>query len=187
MTNKNQPLTKIIKEDKVTKYYLNEQLHRKDGPAIIYEHGTTEWYLNGKLHREDGPAIKTYNGIEKWYLNGKLHRENGPAIDGSGSKDKMWYLNGKLHRKDGPAIEYDDRYEGEKWYLNGKLHRENGPATIFIKSESQWHLDGKQYTKESYDKEMHKRSNPSAITKIIIALREKIIGQQDTKDSVKKM
>ena len=33
--------------------------------------GTKEWYLNDKLHREDGPAIEYDNGYKAWYLNDK--------------------------------------------------------------------------------------------------------------------
>ena len=33
--------------------------------------GTKEWYLNDKLHREDGPAREYANGSKYWYLNGK--------------------------------------------------------------------------------------------------------------------
>jgi hypothetical protein len=33
--------------------------------------GTKYWYLNDKLHREDGPAIEWDNGNKYWYLNGK--------------------------------------------------------------------------------------------------------------------
>jgi len=29
---------------------LDNQLHRIDGPAVIYHNGTQEWWLNGKLH-----------------------------------------------------------------------------------------------------------------------------------------
>lgn len=32
-------------------------LHREDGPAIEYEDGTNEWYINNQRHRIDGPAI----------------------------------------------------------------------------------------------------------------------------------
>ena len=44
------------------RYYVNNVLHREDGPAIEYASGTKEWYMNGKLHREDGPAIEYVNG-----------------------------------------------------------------------------------------------------------------------------
>ena len=56
--------------------------------------GTTRWYINGNLHREDGPAIEYQNGGKQWYINGKLHREDGPAFE-SPSGDKFWYLDGK--------------------------------------------------------------------------------------------
>ena len=56
--------------------------------------GTKEWYLNDKLHREDGPAREYANGSKYWYLNDKLHREDGPAREWANG-DKVWYLNGK--------------------------------------------------------------------------------------------
>ena len=57
-------------------YYLNNLLHREDGPAIEYTDGSEEWYKNGKLHREDGPAIKWVNGPKFWHLNGKRYGYN---------------------------------------------------------------------------------------------------------------
>ena len=60
----------------------------------VWPSGTKEWWLNDKLHREDGPAREYANGDKEWYLNDKLHREDGPACeDTNGHKD--WYLNGK--------------------------------------------------------------------------------------------
>ena len=60
----------------------------------IDEFGTKSWYLNDKLHREDGPAVESPEGTKFWYLNGKLHREYGPAIEHTDG-DKSWYLNDK--------------------------------------------------------------------------------------------
>ena len=31
---------------------------------------TKEWYLNDQLHREDGPAVDGADGSKAWYLNG---------------------------------------------------------------------------------------------------------------------
>ena len=75
-------------------WYLNDEFHRKDGPAIECADGTKEWYLNGNLHREDGPAIEYANGNKWWCLNGKYHREDGPAIEYSNGKTRYW-INGK--------------------------------------------------------------------------------------------
>jgi len=91
------------------------EVHREDGPAIMYNDGSEEWFLNGKLHREDGPAI-TGSGVLQWYFEGKLHRENGPAIDNANGL-KLWYNHGDLHREDGPAIEYIDG-TGSYWLNN---------------------------------------------------------------------
>lgn len=47
------------------KYYFNEndQLHRKNDPAIIYPNAE-EYYMEGKRHRIDGPAIIYGNGMK---------------------------------------------------------------------------------------------------------------------------
>ncbi len=91
------------------------ELHREDGPAVIFPNGRKEWYINDKLHREDGPAIIYPDGSEKWFINGYLHREDGPAaIYSDGTQE--WYIHGKLHLEDGPAVIYPD---GEQhWYIN---------------------------------------------------------------------
>ncbi len=60
----------------------------------VYAEGYKRWYLNDKLHREDGPAVEWVDGTKSWYLNGKLHREDGPAVEWADG-DKEWYLNGE--------------------------------------------------------------------------------------------
>ena len=32
--------------------------------------GTESWYSNGQLHREDGPAVVWADGTQGWYRNG---------------------------------------------------------------------------------------------------------------------
>ena len=70
-------------------YYINNVLHREDGPAVEYSNGSKCWYKNGKLHRENGPAIEWYDGSKGWHQNGKLHREDGPTRE---------YIDGVKHR-----------------------------------------------------------------------------------------
>jgi hypothetical protein len=53
-------------------YYLNDKLHRKDGPAIEASNGTKYWCKEGLLHRDDGPAAEHFNGSKVWYKNGKF-------------------------------------------------------------------------------------------------------------------
>jgi hypothetical protein len=68
-------------------WWLNDKLHREDGPAIEYADGDKFWYLNDKLHREDGPAIEYTKGYKSWYLNGKSMTEEehkaamNPAVE----------------------------------------------------------------------------------------------------------
>ena len=111
--------------------------------VIIDTAGCKEWYLNDKLHREDGPAVEWASGTKYWYLNGKRHREDGPAIEWANG-NKSWYRDDKLHREDGPAVEWAD---GTRfWYLDGKsltksefmAHKKSCNGKIVT-------IDGKQY------------------------------------------
>jgi len=81
----------------------------------IDDNGDVRWYLNNELHREDGPAVERADGSRRWYLHGKLHRTNGPAIEWANGTH-FWYLSGKCHRTDGPAVEYPNGTC--QWYLN---------------------------------------------------------------------
>ncbi len=52
--------------------YLDEngQLHKLDGPALIYVNGDKSWYKHGRRHRIDGPAIE-WKKVVEWYFEGK--------------------------------------------------------------------------------------------------------------------
>jgi hypothetical protein len=76
-------------------HYLNDKLHRLDGPAIEYNSGDKGWYQNGLCHRLDGPAIEYVFGYKAWYQNDKLHRMDGPAIEYHYG-DKKWFYEGEL-------------------------------------------------------------------------------------------
>ncbi len=90
-------------------FYVNNQVHREDGPAIIcyYENGRLEsehYLLNNKYHRKNNPArIEYYKNenikAEYYCQNNKLHRENGAAeihYDKNNKiKELFYYLNGK--------------------------------------------------------------------------------------------
>jgi hypothetical protein len=56
-------------------WFLDGQLHRTDGPAVIYADGYQVWYLHGKRHRTDGSALIGANGYQAWYLNDKEYTE----------------------------------------------------------------------------------------------------------------
>jgi hypothetical protein len=83
---------RICKSDFSIQYYLNDNLHRLDGPAVIQNNGTKYFLVNNKLHRTNGPAIEYENGYKEWYYEGKLHRLNGPAIDNL--YNKKFYIYG---------------------------------------------------------------------------------------------
>ena len=83
----------------------------------VYNNGGKYWYLNDKLHREDGPAVEYGDGYKAWFINDKRHREDGPAFEDANG-DKCWFINDKRHREDGPAIE--DANGDKYWFINGK-------------------------------------------------------------------
>jgi len=87
----------------------------------VYSNCYKEWYLNDQRHREDGPAVEYADGSKVWYINGKLHRDDGPAVEYADGY-KAWYLNDERHREDGPAVEYADG--SKSWYLNGTKYTE---------------------------------------------------------------
>ena len=39
--------------------------------VTVSPNGTQHWWLNGNLHREDGPAVVWSDGTKSWSLNGK--------------------------------------------------------------------------------------------------------------------
>lgn len=126
-------------------YDSGGKLHRVDGPARIYDDGVLCWYRHGKLHRSDGPAIVRPNGSYEWRRHGKIHRIGGPALEYEGTT--QWWLNGELHREDGPAVEM---YNGKRWYRHGQLHRLDGPARIVPGRESEYYVNGHQFTEEEF-------------------------------------
>ena len=42
---------------------------------ILLSNGTKKWFLNETLHREDGPAVEYPDGHKEWFLNGKILTE----------------------------------------------------------------------------------------------------------------
>jgi hypothetical protein len=52
-------------------YYLNDLLHREDGPAFEDTGVTKTWWQHDKRHRSDGPAIEWAHGYKEWWFHGK--------------------------------------------------------------------------------------------------------------------
>jgi len=56
--------------------------------------GNKRWYLNDQLHREDGPAIECIDGYKAWYFYDQRHRLDGPAIEHANGY-KLWFYHGQ--------------------------------------------------------------------------------------------
>jgi hypothetical protein len=137
----------------------------------VATNGNRFWYLNNQLHREDGPAVEIASGTKEWWQNGKLHREDGPARE---LKDgtKGWWMDGRLHREDGPAIEYTDG--SQEWWMDGRLHREDGPAIYWATTGGQsYYLNGIAYSKDEFLKRQNKSKEARELT---VAEVEKLLG-----------
>ena len=84
------------------------------------------WMENNQLHRTDGPAILYADGGEEWYQNDELHNPNGPAVIFPGGSDenfqpkKEWWIHNERHRTDGPAVIHFDG-SIEYWEQNDQV------------------------------------------------------------------
>lgn len=109
-----------VELDNRTVWFLNDQRHREDGPAIEFHSGTQEWFLNDQRHRIDGPAVIDIDGDKAWYQNGNLHREDGPAIEWDNGTNE-WHLNGQQ------VTEEEFEHWKVKNDLNKSLHENLAP------------------------------------------------------------
>ena len=75
-------------------WYLNDLLHREDGPAVEYSNGDKLWYVNDELHREDGPAAEYADGSNGWWLRGiqYTHIESYCKAAKITGKEKTFFL-----------------------------------------------------------------------------------------------
>lgn len=154
---------------KQTSFYNAQGLvHRIDKPAIT-QTDFEAWYLDGELHREDGPAVVDQVGSQSWFLKGQRHREGGPART-SMYGEQYWYQNNKLHCQDGPSYLYvpnlpnfDLRKYKEAAQEIFKWEKSQGSKTPHDHEDLQlplrmWHLDGIRYLEQDYRKELKARN-----------------------------
>jgi hypothetical protein len=62
--NSNQKYTVVTDDQGTTRYFKpgTDELHRLDGPAVVFANGDRLWYKDGQLHRVAGPAIDPIRG-----------------------------------------------------------------------------------------------------------------------------
>ena len=90
--------------------------------GLVKDEDKEIWYLDDEFHREDGPAVKYTNGDKFWFQYGERHRIEGPAVEFANG-GKFWYKNDQLHRTDGPAVNYS--YGLKEWHIHGEKYTEN--------------------------------------------------------------
>jgi hypothetical protein len=72
----------------------HSQLHRADGPSVLYPDGAQWWYQHSYLHRVDGPAVIRADGSQYWCQHGELHRIDGPAVIRADGR-QGWHVQGQ--------------------------------------------------------------------------------------------
>lgn len=158
-------------------YTIDEELHRRDGPAeTVYRNGKIYWeywVFHGLQDRKDGPSSISYheNGnirCEDWCINGnpgRLDNEKPTSIhyyeeNGAVCRHE-WWTDGVLHRTTGPAVvafATDGRITIKEWWTHEELHREDGPARI------QYWFNGKIFSEEWWLHCKQHRDNGPALT-----------------------
>ena len=86
-------------------------------PEKIVRPDRVGYWLNNKIHREDGPAIEWSDGSKFWYVKGLCHSDNTFAVEDQNG-NKFWYFKGMRHRKDGPANSYTNSYSNKYFSSN---------------------------------------------------------------------
>ena len=71
MDKNDQPICEIDRCG-TKRWFLSNQRHREDGPAVEFTDGSKAWFLHGRRNRIDGPAVEYYDGYKKWFYHGKL-------------------------------------------------------------------------------------------------------------------
>jgi len=72
-----------VSEFRTVCYYNSVgQIHRTDGPAIIFVNGDKYWMVNEKRHRLNGPAVIWYTDtsssmpVQEWWINNKEYKKS---------------------------------------------------------------------------------------------------------------
>ncbi len=126
ITNNTNDMIKFVKNRKVSNtemtialiiFRFNGQMHRDDGPAVVYANGRQEWWCHGKLHREGGPAVMIPNHHVNWFNNG-LHYLDGnqPAIILKNYGLLVWFRNGRVSRDNKRPIQHTREFFWEMDY-----------------------------------------------------------------------
>jgi hypothetical protein len=79
------PILEAVTKTNYSTIVDSEGTIRKYRKNILYyeqfTNGTKTHYKAGQLHREDGPAIVWADGSKAWCRNGELYRVDGPAVE----------------------------------------------------------------------------------------------------------
>lgn len=107
------------------KYYHNNLLHRKNGPAVYWYAGFSRnsdeiaYYENGMLHRDNNlPARINDQGICKWYIHGV--EQQIPKF----SHKNLHQLQKEVEQIETIVNNEINKYDDWGVYINGKFVRQ---------------------------------------------------------------
>ena len=68
-------VAKIYLDNNSFSFFMGDNFHRANGPAVNGDSGNKYWMQNNEYHRLDGPAIEHSNGAKEWFQYGKSCRQ----------------------------------------------------------------------------------------------------------------
>ena len=95
-------------------YFLDNKLHRKNGPSFIRKNDIYIWSINGKLHRDDDLPAYESDSLKIYSINGYWHRINNPAYIENFKKE--YWINGVQYKNEEKYIN-----ESRRTILDGIL------------------------------------------------------------------
>lgn len=125
------------------------QKYREDGPAIIWDKGHQIWLTDGNLTKLIMPDGRVFDNLKP--------AEGTP--DCYENQEGAWVT---LDKEDGTILldhqGVEESIDGSKrFFREEKLHSVDGPAVIPATGEPQYFLEGKEYSKEDWEKEIEKK------------------------------
>jgi len=144
-------------------YDSNGVLNKTSGPSIIY------YNKDGSICQEEfwieGKKQLVAESLENCNITSTNFNIDGQEIcieittekkEGNRLISEKSYLKNKLHSVNGsPSFKmYNDKGEESirEYHKEGKLHNLNGPAQIYKMSEEFYYIEGKNMSKDEYDK-----------------------------------
>ena len=116
---------KVVIENDCTFWYKFDakELHRTEGPAVIWPDGHEEYWVDGKRHRLGGPALILPGGTVEYWVDGELHRTEGPAVVWADGTVEYWVDGKNLSKEEFDALTNKSTCANKLVEIDGKKYK----------------------------------------------------------------